>query len=205
MGHPIVLAVAEKPSIATSIAAALAPSGYTTRRSFQDVHEFYAAFRGQQARGSPAGQVNDEQSAVADRKCRGHETRPVQKPGRPDEAIYVLTEWKSLSRSRASAVEGPTAPFCCRRNPPQIATCLTVPSRRRQAEFRVTSVIGHVYNVDFPQPFQRRGSSPRIAALRCCFLELLRHRRGIVSSAQSRISFAAAGTSIRPCFSPRRS
>ena len=50
MGAPIVLCVAEKPSIAVSIAAALAPNGYTTRRSFQDVHEFFALFRGQQAR-----------------------------------------------------------------------------------------------------------------------------------------------------------
>lgn len=48
---PVVLCVAEKPSIATSIAAALAPpQGYSTRRSFQDVHEFFAPFRGQQAR-----------------------------------------------------------------------------------------------------------------------------------------------------------
>lgn len=51
MGAPIVLCVAEKPSISTSIAAALAPNGYSTRRSFQDVHEFFAPFRGQQACG----------------------------------------------------------------------------------------------------------------------------------------------------------
>ena len=47
----VVLAVAEKPSIAKAVADALAPGGrYSTRRSQQDVHEWEAPWQGQQAR-----------------------------------------------------------------------------------------------------------------------------------------------------------